>query len=631
VFGEYVRTTDSLDARNRVFVTKVDGNTGALIYSTYLEKFGQTATGTASDIKVDAQGHAVVIGTSDSIPTTLGAYIPSAGNSGGAFLTKFSANAQSLVFSTLIGGDSGDSLALDSDGNIYAAGAGNDQFHPRTTFSTTPGAYAASPVSGNATISKFDASGNVIFATYFPGSSPLSIALDAGRNIVAAGIIGGGLPVSGGSYQQAPLPGLVDDSGFVATLSASGSSLTASTYFGDTPSRVRVRTHSGGTVTIVFYTSRSSLPVASPIQSQRLDNTFASGSAFVARFDNSLSSLLFGTYYAPMNPIGFTLDNGNNVLLTGFAALSNQWLKGNQAAVYNTGAGVYLRINSSLSPPLLTINSYYPSATQITTDTTGYRDKVVFRGNGFQTGLSIMFGNVSAGTGFTPTGGGTQVYCTVPPHLAGRTDITLTNPDNSSVTLQNAFEYGVSYPIVTSISPGTIDSNGGNIAVHGTDFPLNPPIMIAGTLAHGVNGGTSTGANCGVTAIAHVTTSQFVSVPDPRNGIDNYQRAQISLMFQQSASPTITQVTPAGGPTGGGTSVTIKADQGRLRRRGFRWRCVLEERELHRRHDADRGNTTQFRRCWRGHCFQSGWCCHRFREFLYIPRPELDFALNGLS
>jgi hypothetical protein len=126
--------------KSAVFVAKISADGGALLYVTLLDggnddgfsefNLGQTGT----DVAVDAAGNAFVTGLtySRSFPTTDNAYqkVMSIGGSftnanAEAFVTKLDASGQ-ISYSTFLGGrhdDYGNSIAVDSSGKAYVAGA----------------------------------------------------------------------------------------------------------------------------------------------------------------------------------------------------------------------------------------------------------------------------------------------------------------------------------------------------------------------------------------------------------------------------------------------------------------------------------------------------------------------------
>jgi hypothetical protein len=79
-----------------VFVTKLNANGSALVYSTYLGGFG----GVGNGIAVDAEGNAYVTGVPNGdFPTTV------VNSKGGVFVTKLNATGSALIFSELLSGN----------------------------------------------------------------------------------------------------------------------------------------------------------------------------------------------------------------------------------------------------------------------------------------------------------------------------------------------------------------------------------------------------------------------------------------------------------------------------------------------------------------------------------------------
>jgi hypothetical protein len=189
------------------FVTKVNGDGSALVYSTYL---GGSTYDDARGIAVDTDGSAYVTGNTNSIdfPITPDAFQTSFGgpeNATDAFVTKVNADGSALVYSTYLGGsnyDEAHGIAVDTSGNAYVTGltfSGN--------FPTTRGAFQTGyGGGGDAFVTKLKADGSaLVYSTYLGGSnddSALSIAVDATGNAYVSGYTtSSNFPTTPGAFQ----------------------------------------------------------------------------------------------------------------------------------------------------------------------------------------------------------------------------------------------------------------------------------------------------------------------------------------------------------------------------------------------------------------------------------------------
>ena len=141
------------------FITQLNVAGSGLVYSTYL---GGDGNDFGNDIALDSAGNASVAGLTGSsdFPTTADAIQSGYGGNNDAFITRLNTAGTALVFSTYLGGSSGDgafSLTVDAAGSIYVTGAASS-----ADFPTTPGSFQ--PVYGGGTADGFVA--KIVFSSF---------------------------------------------------------------------------------------------------------------------------------------------------------------------------------------------------------------------------------------------------------------------------------------------------------------------------------------------------------------------------------------------------------------------------------------------------------------------------------
>jgi hypothetical protein len=230
---------------NDAFVAKLTAAGNALVYSTYL---GGSYHEYGEDITVDSYGQAYIVGwtVSDNFPTTPKALQPVF--SGGtpefdldyppsdAFVAKFSAAGNTLIYSTYLGGrswDSGHGIAVDARGQAYVAG--------ETVSDDFPIQKALQPVrygigrASDAFVAKINPIGSkLIYSTYLGGrgrDSGTDIAVTPrGQASVTGHTDSVDFPIQRALQSILGDPGYAD--AFVTQLNAAGNAFVYSTYLG---------------------------------------------------------------------------------------------------------------------------------------------------------------------------------------------------------------------------------------------------------------------------------------------------------------------------------------------------------------------------------------------------------------
>ena len=249
-----------------VFVAKLSGDGSELVYSTYLGSKNQgmtpggIATGpdSAGGIAVDSDGAAWVTGRAScfTFPTTVDALQRRCSASNG-FVSKFSPDGSTLVYSTYINGNMHiNGSAVDAAGDLYLAGSvGWDctvfgcNIPPRlpVTASAFQPAPSATP-SGEGFVMKFNGLKNtpaftaldpaavLEYATYLGGGGDdriEDVAVDAEGNAYVTGQTrSSDYPVTAGAFQASKQTASSRYSGFVTKLNGNASALVYSTFFG---------------------------------------------------------------------------------------------------------------------------------------------------------------------------------------------------------------------------------------------------------------------------------------------------------------------------------------------------------------------------------------------------------------
>ncbi len=233
-----------------------------------------------------------------------------------------------LVYSTYLGGidfDSGNAIAVDSNGNAYVTG---DTLS--LDFPITGGAYQPTLTgSVDVFITKFNPTGSaLIYSTYLGGSSvdhASAIALDSSGNAYITGDTNSAdFPTTPGAFQT--IFGFGAKDAFVTKLNATGSALVYSTFLGgnDLDFGYGIAVDSSGNAYITGQTSSNNFPTTVGAFQTALNG---SSDAFVTKFNSTGSApLVYSTYLGGSNGNkgnAIAIDSSGNAYITGQTSSNN--------------------------------------------------------------------------------------------------------------------------------------------------------------------------------------------------------------------------------------------------------------------------------------------------------------------
>jgi hypothetical protein len=226
VFARYIGDHNE----NNFVVAKLDP-AGGVLWTTDVEGYDHDV---AQDLVLDGAGRLLLTGWTDSddFPTTPDAMDNTLTGFRDVFLMKLSTEDGSILYSTLLGGDytdEGHGLAVNDAGEIYIVGTtGSTDFPTVNAYQSEPSAPLY--IYTDAFITKLSPNAKaILYSTYFGGlqdDTGVRIGLDAAGNMIIAG---------GTTADDFPLVdpvSLAPNDMYVAKLSADGSTLLFSTYFG---------------------------------------------------------------------------------------------------------------------------------------------------------------------------------------------------------------------------------------------------------------------------------------------------------------------------------------------------------------------------------------------------------------
>jgi hypothetical protein len=370
------------------FLTKVSANGSSLLYSTYL---GGNTFDQPTSMAIDSLGEVHVAGytTSHNFPVVNAFQATVSANQAGTygtygFLTKFSPDGSSLIYSTYLAGNSNvvqdcgspcwpspsnevSAVAVDTNGNAYVTGTTNTYNFPATS-----GSYLTSNTTsqdpGVGFVSKFSSTGSLDYSTYFYGSSgnpvnPGAIAVDSSGSAYVTGVAesDGTFPITSTSICDPGVYGYGCSYAFVTKFDPAASTLLYSTFLGPNnyASPMAIALDANNDAYVVAASRSAAFGTINGIE------PYSNGTdVLLVEIDPVASTELFATYVGGSGDdesAGIALDSRGNLYIAGSTTSADfpttpgafQTIPGGSADAFIAKIGLASAPSVSLSPSSL--------------------------------------------------------------------------------------------------------------------------------------------------------------------------------------------------------------------------------------------------------------------------------------
>lgn len=326
------------------FVTKIDAAGDAIVYSSFIGGSNTYGPDYGLGIALDSSGATYLTGVAGSSDFPTVNQIPGAcvsttydcALSGAAFVTKIDAGGDTLVYSSLIGGESYDTpygIAVDASGDAYLTGYTESSDFP--IVNQISGACVSTCGSWESAFAvEVNPAGTALnYSTLLGGDNEAygnAIALDSSGNVYVAGYTN-----SSDFPQVNPTPGACVGAcgtgnayydGFVTEINAAGSALTYSTLLGGSEGGElgSLALDSSGNIYLAGYTISADFPQVNPIpgacQGTCGTGDGANPDGFVTKINAGGSALAYSSLFGGSGgegPGGIAVDTSGNVFITG--------------------------------------------------------------------------------------------------------------------------------------------------------------------------------------------------------------------------------------------------------------------------------------------------------------------------
>jgi hypothetical protein len=333
-----------------------------------------------------------------------------------------------------------------------------------------------------------------------------------------------------------------------------GGTLTGAFNVGATSLDVLAPAHAVGTVDISITTANGTTA-----NTTADDYTYTAAGPNITSISPTTGSIGGGTIVT-INGTGFTGATGVSFGATPATTFTvNTDVKITATAPAHAAGTVHISVTTpaGTSPDTSADNFQYGTVLPVVTSISptggpvGGGNTVTVNGTGFTGATLVTFGG-SAGTSVSVVND-TQLTVIAPPHLAGSVDVLVTTLSGTSAnTAADNYLYGAAAPTITSVAPSSGPLSGGNtVTITGTGLTGATGVTFGGVAGTSINVASDTS----LTVVAPTHAAGVVDIVVTTSIGSNANTAADNYTY--SNAPFITDLSPASGPIGGGTIVTI--------------------------------------------------------------------------